>query len=91
MSIDLSLLPAGACVSLRAVAVKAGNCRVTVTYKYKETTLSASITVAAYNPLVPIDPEVVAVLTLGSSKNFVFEGGPAPWVLDRSKYYEECK
>eukprot|EP00731_Ephydatia_muelleri_P025275 Em0017g358a len=86
---DLSLLPAGACVSLRAVAVKAGNCRVTVTYKYKETTLSASITVAAYNPLVPIDPEVVAVLTLGSSKNFVFEGGPAPWVLDRSKYYEE--
>ena len=78
-------------MSLRAVATKAGNSRVTVTFKYKDTTLSASVTIAAYNPLISVEPEFIAVLTLGSSKNFVFEGGPAPWVLDRSRYYEECK
>ena len=88
---DLSSLPSGACVSLQAVATKAGNSKVTVTYKYKDITLSASVTIAAYNPLVSVDPESIAVLTLGSSKNFIFEGGPAPWVLDRSRYYEECK
>ena len=41
--------------------------------------------------LVPVNPEVIAVVTLGSAKDFVFEGGPSPWILDRSKYYDKCK
>ena len=35
-----------------------------------------------------MDPPDIAVLSLGSSYDFVFEGGPAPWVLDKSKYYQ---
>ena len=35
-----------------------------------------------------MDPPDVAVLTLGSSYDILFEGGPAPWVLDKSKYFQ---
>ncbi|WAR01840.1 PO210-like protein, partial [Mya arenaria] len=37
---------------------------------------------------LPIDPEKEAVVTLGSSKEVVFSGGPQPWVLDSSKYFQ---
>ena len=30
-------------------------------------------------------------MTLGSSKTFVFEGGPAPWVLDPVHFYENLE
>jgi len=36
-----------------------------------------------------VDPETIAVLSLGSSKVVTFHGGPLPWILDRSGYYEE--
>lgn len=29
----------------------------------------------------------VAVVTLGSSKDMLFEGGPRPWVLEPSKFF----
>ena len=78
-------------MSLKAVAMKPGHTQVTLTYKQKDIYLEAMVVIAAYLPLLPVDPETVAVVTLGSSKDFLFEGGPAPWVLDRSKYYEQCK
>ena len=81
----------GACLMLDAVASKAGHTRVTLTYKHEDIHIEASITIAAYPPLVPVNPEVIAVVTLGSSKDFIFEGGPSPWILDRSKYYDKCK
>jgi nuclear pore complex protein Nup210 len=31
------------------------------------------------------------VVTMGSSKEVVFEGGPQPWVLDPSKYLQTSK
>ncbi len=34
----------------------------------------------------PIDPEDIAVVAVGSSKEVVFHGGPQPWVLDSSKF-----
>lgn len=34
-----------------------------------------------------IDPVSVAVVTLGSSKDMLFEGGPRPWVLEPSKFF----
>ena len=82
---------AGSCLMVDALALKAGHTRVTLTYKYEDIHIEASVTIAAYPDLVPVDPEVVAVITLGSAKNFVFEGGPSPWILDRSKYYDKCK
>lgn len=81
----------GACLMLNAVASKVGNTRVSLTYKHDDIQLEASITIATYPPLIPVNPEVIAVVTLGSSKNFIFEGGPSPWILDRSKYYDKRK
>lgn len=34
-----------------------------------------------------VDPSSVAVVTLGSSKEMLFEGGPRPWVLEPSKFF----
>lgn len=83
--------PPGACTVLKATALSAGHTKVTVTYKHGDIFLQAVVTVAAYPPLRPVDPEVIAVVTLGSSKNFVFEGGPSPWVLDQTKFHEKCE
>lgn len=80
----------GSCLMLAAVAAKPGHTRITFVYKHEDIHLEASVTIAAYPPLVPVSPEVIAVVTLGSSKDFIFEGGPSPWILDRSKYYEKC-
>ena len=78
-------------MSLKARALRSGHTKVTITYTHQEILLEASVVIAAYPPLIATDPENIAVLTLGSSKDFVFEGGPAPWVLDRSKYFDSCK
>lgn len=37
--------------------------------------------------LQAVDPASVAVVTLGSSKDMLFEGGPRPWVLEPSKFF----
>ncbi|XP_019732833.1 nuclear pore membrane glycoprotein 210 isoform X5 [Hippocampus comes] len=38
-----------------------------------------------------LDPVSVAVVTLGSSKDMLFEGGPQPWVLEPSKFFCELR
>ncbi|XP_022099452.1 nuclear pore membrane glycoprotein 210-like isoform X2 [Acanthaster planci] len=35
-----------------------------------------------------LDPESIAVVSPAASKTFVLTGGPQPWVLDPSRYYE---
>lgn len=35
-----------------------------------------------------LDPRQTALVTLGSVKNLLLEGGPLPWILDTSSYYE---
>ncbi|CAL1542005.1 unnamed protein product, partial [Lymnaea stagnalis] len=77
------------CRSFTFLAKRQGHTEVTVTYQSKNVLLHASITIAAYNPLKPIDPEVEAVVGLGSSKEVLFTGGPQPWVLDSSKFLQE--
>ncbi len=37
----------------------------------------------------PIDPEDIAVVTVGASKEVVFKGGPQPWIVDQSKYFQK--
>lgn len=34
-----------------------------------------------------VDPVSVALVTLGSSKHMLFEGGPKPWILEPSKFF----
>ncbi|XP_059827483.1 nuclear pore membrane glycoprotein 210-like [Hypanus sabinus] len=50
---------------------------------------SSSITIASYNRLRAIDPVAVAMVTLTSSKEMLFEGGPRPWVLEPSGFFTE--
>ncbi|XP_020785442.2 nuclear pore membrane glycoprotein 210 isoform X2 [Boleophthalmus pectinirostris] len=75
------------CSGVRVKAVAAGYTTLTVSYTHGNVHLSAKITIAAYLPLKAVDPVFVAVVTLGSSKDMLFEGGPWPWVLEPSKFF----
>ncbi|XP_035513048.1 nuclear pore membrane glycoprotein 210 isoform X2 [Morone saxatilis] len=75
------------CSGVRAKALASGYTMLTVSYTHGNVHLSAKITIAAYLPLRAIDPVSVAVVTLGSSKDMLFEGGPRPWVLEPSKFF----
>ncbi|XP_075955942.1 nuclear pore membrane glycoprotein 210 isoform X1 [Anarhichas minor] len=73
------------CSGVRAKALAPGYTVLTVSYTHGNVHLSVKITIAAYLPLRAIDS--VAVVTLGSSKDMLFEGGPRPWVLEPSKFF----
>lgn len=75
------------CSGVTAKALAPGYTVLTVSYTHGNVHLSAKITIAAYLPLRAIDPVSVAVVTLGSSKDMLFEGGPRPWVLEPSKFF----
>lgn len=75
------------CSGVRVKAVAAGYTMLTVSYTHGNVYLSARITIAAYLPLKTVDPVSVAVVTLGSSKDMLLEGGPWPWVLEPSKFF----
>uniref|UniRef100_A0A671RVB1 Nuclear pore membrane glycoprotein 210-like n=1 Tax=Sinocyclocheilus anshuiensis TaxID=1608454 RepID=A0A671RVB1_9TELE len=77
----------GHCSGVRVKALTPGYTNLLVSYTHSNVHLSAKITIAAYPPLKPIDPMSVAVVTLGSSKDMTFEGGPRPWVLEPSKFF----
>ncbi|XP_076471495.1 nuclear pore membrane glycoprotein 210-like [Babylonia areolata] len=80
-------VPDRGCRVLYLRAIRQGHTEVTVTYQSLKVFLQAAVTVAAYNPLKPVDPEQQAVVTVGSSKDLVFQGGPQPWVLDSAKFF----
>lgn len=68
-----------------------GKSDITVAYNLNENNvyryLVDNVTVSAYEPLVAIHPESKeTLLTLGSSRNIVFKGGPLPWT-NRSRDY----
>ncbi|XP_061591816.1 nuclear pore membrane glycoprotein 210 [Cololabis saira] len=75
------------CSGVRAKALAPGYTVLTVSYTHGNVHLSAKITIAAYLPLRAVDPVSVAVVTLGSSKDMLFEGGPQPWILEPSKFF----
>ncbi|NXW83436.1 PO210 protein, partial [Alopecoenas beccarii] len=75
------------CSGVRVKAETQGYTTLVVSYTHGHVHLSASITIAAYLPLKAIDPPFVALVTLGSSKDMLFEGGPRPWVQEPSKFF----
>ncbi|XP_041366942.1 nuclear pore membrane glycoprotein 210-like [Gigantopelta aegis] len=81
-------IPADGCTTLNFKAVRQGHTEVTARYQIGKVTLQASLTIAAYNPLKPVDPETETVIVAASSKEVLFKGGPQPWVLDSSKYFQ---
>ncbi|XP_048212293.1 nuclear pore membrane glycoprotein 210 [Perognathus longimembris pacificus] len=82
-------LPPGSehCSGVRVRAETQGSTTLLVSYTHGHVHLSARITIAAFLPLKAVDPVSVSVVTLGSSKEMLFEGGPQPWVLEPSKYF----
>lgn len=74
------------CSGVRVKAEAQGYTALVVSYTHGHIHLSASITIAAYLPLKAVDPVSFALVTLGSSKDIVFEGGPRPWVQEPSKF-----
>ncbi|XP_061698487.1 nuclear pore membrane glycoprotein 210 isoform X2 [Syngnathoides biaculeatus] len=81
----------GYCSGVRAKALAPGYTTLSVSYTHSKVHLSAKITIAAYLPLSAIDPVSVALVTLGSSKDMLFQGGPQPWVLEPSKFFCDLK
>ncbi|XP_028574807.2 nuclear pore membrane glycoprotein 210 [Podarcis muralis] len=75
------------CSGVRVKAEAQGYTALVVSYTHEHIHLSASITIAAHLPLKTVDPISAALVTLGSSKDIIFEGGPRPWVLEPSKFY----
>ncbi|NXX77107.1 PO210 protein, partial [Urocolius indicus] len=75
------------CSGVRVKAETQGYTTLVVSYTHGHVHLRASITIAAYLPLKAVDPSSVAVVTLGSSKDMLFEGGPRPWVQEPSKFF----
>ncbi|XP_069795905.1 nuclear pore membrane glycoprotein 210 isoform X2 [Narcine bancroftii] len=77
------------CSGIRVQAEAPGYTTLVVSYTRGHVYLAASITIAAYLPLKAVDPISVALVTLGSSKDMLFEGGPRPWVLEPSKFFTD--
>ncbi|XP_038668645.1 nuclear pore membrane glycoprotein 210 [Scyliorhinus canicula] len=77
------------CSGIRVQAEAQGYTTLVVSYSHGHVYLTATITIVAYVPLKAIDPVSVALVTLGSSKDMLFEGGPRPWVLEPSKFFTD--
>ncbi|CAL8325175.1 unnamed protein product [Merluccius merluccius] len=81
----------GHCSGVRMKGLATGYTVLSVSYAHGDVHLIAKITIAAYLPLRAVDPVSVAVVTLGSSKDMRFDGGPKPWLLEPSKFYRNLK
>ncbi|XP_043563927.1 nuclear pore membrane glycoprotein 210 [Chiloscyllium plagiosum] len=77
------------CSGIRVQAETQGYTTLVVSYSHGHVYLTTSITIVAYVPLKAVDPVSVALVTLGSSKDMLFEGGPMPWVLEPSKFFRD--
>ncbi|GAB1602354.1 nuclear pore membrane glycoprotein 210-like isoform X1, partial [Argonauta hians] len=75
------------CTSIQLLAKQPGSCQITVTYQGSHKVLRATLTVAAYKPLMAENS--ISIVTLGSTKDILFSGGPQPWQLDPTGYFED--
>ncbi|XP_048780768.2 nuclear pore membrane glycoprotein 210-like isoform X2 [Ostrea edulis] len=82
-------IPEEGCCSLRLKSVQRGHTVVVASYTSRGIDLSATVTIAAYDPLMPVDPEKEAVVAVGSRKELIFKGGPQPWIIDSLKYFQD--
>ncbi|XP_053325422.1 nuclear pore membrane glycoprotein 210 [Spea bombifrons] len=85
-------LPPGSdsCSGITVQAEAQGFTTIYVSYTHGHVHLKAKIVVAAYLPLKAVDPLSVALVTLGSSKDMLFEGGPNPWVLEPQRFFRSA-
>lgn len=76
------------CVMRQVRVLKEGHTTVMVTYshEYFNFTLQTSTIIASFNPLVVLDPSQIAIVSLDSTKELSYQGGPNPWPLLPSGY-----
>ncbi|RXN05465.1 nuclear pore membrane glycoprotein 210-like [Labeo rohita] len=67
----------GFCGGVRMEAVSQGHAVVTITVETEGCSISETTTLVAYSPLKSLVSEVL--LSVGSSRVVMFEGGPRPW------------
>ncbi|KAL7886679.1 hypothetical protein AOLI_G00044000 [Acnodon oligacanthus] len=79
----------GFCGGVCLEAVAQGHTHVTVTVETDRGNISASAALAAYSPLRALFSEVL--LTVGSSRLLVFEGGPQPWPLAPTRFFSSAQ
>lgn len=70
----------GACTIVTVTGKSLGTSKVSVSYREGEIFLEDSTMVAAFRPLTVLHPpSAETVLSLGTSRQLVFVGGPRPW------------
>ncbi|XP_069507696.1 nuclear pore membrane glycoprotein 210-like isoform X2 [Ambystoma mexicanum] len=79
------------CSSIKLMADSSGHTLVTIFSVVCDEYFESFATVAAYQPLKAVNPVKVALVTLNSVKEMVFEGGPQPWVLEPSRFFLELR
>ena len=76
------------CASVSVIANSPGFSEIEVLYTSTSGALKASTMIAAYKPLVPLNPSSGStILTPGASRIVLFEGGPLPWISKTSGHY----
>ncbi|KAG8201918.1 hypothetical protein JTE90_027395 [Oedothorax gibbosus] len=81
-----SVVKSTACRNVDLKCTGNGFNRVRVKYEREDISLKKAAIVACYRKLKVIQPANEAVITVGSSLNVVFEGGPRPWPLCRTHF-----
>ncbi|NXC49303.1 P210L protein, partial [Penelope pileata] len=77
------------CSSFQIEARSVGHTLLTVSVAVPQQYLETNAVFAAYEPLKAVNPVEEAVVTWKAAKEMVFEGGPAPWVLEPSHFFSE--
>ncbi|XP_067305787.1 nuclear pore membrane glycoprotein 210-like [Pseudorasbora parva] len=77
------------CGGIRMEALSQGHTVVTITVVTEACNISETTTLVAYSPLKPFATEVL--LSVGSSRVVIFEGGPQPWPPAPFRFYSEIE
>ena len=90
-------LPEEACAEITVQGLQVGFTKVIVAYTYnlngKGVKISDSITIGVYDPLEPIQPfeSSTVVLSVGSSLDIVWSGGPQPWLFRPEEHFHSLE
>ncbi|RWS16815.1 nuclear pore membrane glycoprotein 210-like protein [Dinothrombium tinctorium] len=86
-----SIIPGtkSSCRTLRFECKNVGHSRIWVKYSTPDEKINLKTTavISCHLPLKIIHPEPLGVLSLGSSVEITFEGGPRPWPLHKEGHY----
>lgn len=77
-----------ACARVAIVSKSTGISKVSVTYGRN---LTDNITVSAYAPMLVVNPSGDTVLSVGSSRNIIFKGGPLAWSSLAQGYHKAAR